>query len=112
MNIDSIKNGIVIDHIQAGRGMELYRLLSLEELDCTVALIKNVGSRKMGKKDIIKIDAAIDLSMDILGYVDKDVTVNSAFSELVKYGYIVYLNEMRGDTIKALGFKAFAYAQA
>ena len=76
MNIDSIKNGIVIDHITAGRGMELYRLLSLEELDCTVALIKNVGSRKMGKKDIIKIDAAIDLSMDILGYVDQNVTVN------------------------------------
>ena len=84
MNIDSIKNGIVIDHIKAGRGMELYRLLSLEELDCTVALIKNVGSRKMGKKDIIKIDAAIDLSMDILGYVDKDVTVN-----IIKDGEIV-----------------------
>ena len=76
MNIDSIKNGIVIDHVTAGRGMELYRLLSLEELDCTVALIKNVASRKMGKKDIIKIDAAIDLSMDILGYVDQNVTVN------------------------------------
>ena len=76
MNIDSIKNGIVIDHITAGRGMELYRLLSLETLDCTVAFIKNVGSRKMGKKDIIKIDAAIDINMDIIGYVDPDVTVN------------------------------------
>ena len=76
MNIDAIKNGIVIDHITPGRGMELYRLLSLEDLDCTVALIKNVSSRKMGKKDIIKIDAAIDLNMDILGYVDRDVTVN------------------------------------
>ena len=76
MNIDSIKNGIVIDHITAGRGMELYHLLSLGELDCTVALIKNVGSRKMGKKDIIKIDAAIDVNMDILGYVDQNVTVN------------------------------------
>ena len=76
MNIDSIKNGIVIDHITAGRGMELYRLLSLGDLDCTVALIKNVGSGKMGKKDIIKIDAAIDINMDILGYVDQNVTVN------------------------------------
>ena len=76
MNIDSIKNGIVIDHITAGKGMELYRLLSLGDLDCTVALIKNVGSRKMGKKDIIKVDAAIDLNMDILGYVDPNVTVN------------------------------------
>lgn len=76
MNIDSIKNGIVIDHITAGKGMELYRLLSLCDLDCTVALIKNVTSRKMSKKDIIKIDADIDLNMDILGYVDPDVTVN------------------------------------
>ena len=76
MNIDSIKNGIVIDHIAAGRGMELYRLLGLETLDCTVALIKNVSSRKTGKKDIIKIDAAIDVNMDILGYVDSNVTVN------------------------------------
>ena len=76
MNIDSIKNGIVIDHIAAGRGMKLYRLLGLESLDCTVALIKNVSSRKTGKKDIIKIDAAIDVNMDILGYVDQNVTVN------------------------------------
>ena len=76
MNIDSIKNGIVIDHITAGKGMELYRLLSLGDLDCTVALIKNVASKKMGKKDIIKVDAAIDLNMDILGYVDPNVTVN------------------------------------
>ncbi len=76
MNIDSIKNGIVIDHITAGKGMELYRLLSLGDLDCTVALIKNVGSKKMGKKDIIKVDADIDLSMDILGFIDPNVTVN------------------------------------
>ena len=76
MNIDSIKNGIVIDHITAGKGMELYRLLSLGDLNCTVALIKNVGSQKMGKKDIIKVDADIDLNMDILGYVDPNVTVN------------------------------------
>ena len=76
MNIDSIKNGIVIDHIAAGRGMKLYRLLKLDELDCTVALIKNVGSQKMAKKDIIKIDADIDVNMDILGFIDQNVTVN------------------------------------
>lgn len=76
MNIDAIKNGIVIDHIAAGRGMELYRLLALDALDCTVALIKNVNSEKMGKKDIIKIDADIALNMDLLGYVDPNVTVN------------------------------------
>ena len=84
MNIDSIKNGIVIDHITAGHGMELYRLLSLEELDCTVALIKNVQSGKMGKKDIIKIDADIELNMDILGYVDPNVTIN-----IIRNGEIV-----------------------
>ncbi len=76
MNIDSIKNGIVIDHITAGRGMEIYRLLGLDSLDCSVALIKNVPSRKMGKKDIIKIDSDFDVDTDILGYVDPDVTVN------------------------------------
>ncbi len=76
MNIDSIKNGIVIDHITAGRGMEIYRLLQLDGLDCPVAIIKNVPSRKMGKKDIIKVDADMQFDMTILGYVDPDVTVN------------------------------------
>ncbi len=76
MNIDSIKNGIVIDHITAGRGMELYRLLGLDALDCSVAIIKNVSSGKMGKKDIIKVDADIAVDTDILGYIDPGVTVN------------------------------------
>ena len=76
MNIDSIKNGIVIDHITAGKGMEIYKLLGLDSLDCSVALIKNVASRKMGKKDIIKFDSDFDVDTDILGFVDPDVTVN------------------------------------
>ena len=76
MNIDSIKNGIVIDHITAGLGMEIYRLLTLDELDCSVAIIKNAVSKKMGKKDIIKIDANIDLDMDIIGYVDPGISVS------------------------------------
>ena len=76
MNIDSIKNGIVIDHITAGLGMTVYNLLKLDELDCAVAIIKNANSRKMGKKDIIKIDADIKLNMDILGYVDPGITVD------------------------------------
>lgn len=76
VNIDSIKNGIVIDHITAGRSMKIYRLLGLESLDCSVALIKNVTSRKTGKKDIIKIDSDFDVDTDILGYVDPGVTVN------------------------------------
>ena len=76
MNIDSIQNGVVIDHIAAGCGMKLYKLLGLDELDVSVALIKNVQSGKMGKKDIIKIDADIDVNLDVIGYVDPDATVN------------------------------------
>jgi len=76
MNIDSIKNGIVIDHISAGNSLKLYQLLKLDELECSVAIIKNVSSKKTGKKDIIKIDANIDIDLDILGYVDPDVTIN------------------------------------
>ena len=76
MNIDSIKNGIVIDHITAGKGMELYKLLGLDSLDCSVALIKNFSSLKLGKMDIIKIDSDFDVDTDILGFVDPDVTVN------------------------------------
>ena len=76
MTIDEIKNGIVMDHITAGKGMQIYSLLGLDSLDCSVALIRNVPSRKMGKKDIIKIDAAIELDTDIIGFVDPDITVN------------------------------------
>ena len=76
MKIDSIKNGLVIDHIRAGNGMEIYRLLELEKLDCSVAIIKNVVSKKLGKKDIIKIDADIEIDLDILGYIDSDITIN------------------------------------
>ena len=77
MKIDSIVNGIVIDHIGAGRGMQLYKLLGLDKLnDCSVAIIMNVHSGKMGRKDIIKVDAAIDLDLDAIGYVDPNATVN------------------------------------
>ena len=76
MNIDSITNGLVIDHITAGRGMKLFELLGLGELDCPVAIIKNAFSAKMGRKDIIKIDADIPVSIDIIGYVDPGATVN------------------------------------
>ena len=76
MNIDSIKNGIVIDHIATGSAMKLYELLGLDGLDCSVAILKNVPSKKKGKKDIIKIDADIDVNLDVIGYVDPDATVN------------------------------------
>ena len=76
MIIDAIKNGIVIDHIKAGHGMDLYNILKLGELDCSIALIKNVASVKYGKKDIIKIDALLDINYDVLGYVAPECTVN------------------------------------
>ena len=89
MNIDSIKNGIVIDHIEAGKGMEIYNLLELDNLDCSVAIIKNASSTKMGKKDIIKIDASINLDMDILGFVSPDATV-----DIIKNGELVEKRKM------------------
>ena len=76
MNIDSIYTGFVIDHIGAGKGMMLYKLLGLEKLECPVAMIMNASSKRMGKKDIIKIDGDIDMDMDVIGYVDPDATVN------------------------------------
>ncbi|MGM9652727.1 MAG: aspartate carbamoyltransferase regulatory subunit [Eubacteriales bacterium] len=76
MNVDAIKNGIVLDHIQAGRGMQIYHLLHLDTLSCPVAIIKNVQSKQLGKKDIIKIDADIPLDLDILGYIDPNITIN------------------------------------
>ena len=76
MNVDPIKNGIVIDHIKAGEGMTVYYLLKLDKLESPVAIIKNVSSKAMGKKDIIKIDEAIDIDISVLGYIDPDITVN------------------------------------
>ena len=76
MNIDSIQNGVVLDHIQAGKSMDIYKHLHLDELDCQVAIIKNARSEHMGKKDIIKIDYPLDLDLDVLGYIDSHITVN------------------------------------
>ena len=76
MNIDSIKNGYVIDHIQAGKSLEIYKYLNLGELDTQVAIIKNARSKKSGRKDIIKIDEHTDINLDILGYIDPNITVN------------------------------------
>ena len=76
MRVDAIQNGIVIDHITAGRGMQLYDLLGLESLGCPVALMMNAVSGKMGRKDIIKIDAEIPVDLDVIGYADPGATVN------------------------------------
>ena len=84
MHVDSVKNGVVIDHIDAGRSMQIYNLLSLDKLDCSVAILKNVPSRKMGKKDIIKIDRDIDINYDELGFISPNITV-----AIVKNGVVV-----------------------
>ena len=76
MNVDSIRDGIVIDHIAAGNAMKLYRLLGLDGLDVPVAMITNVVSAKLGRKDIIKIDADIPVDINVIGYVDPGATVN------------------------------------
>ena len=75
MHIDSIQNGVVLDHIQAGKSMEIYQYLKLDEVDCSVAIIKNVRSSRMGKKDIIKIDTPMEVDLDVLGYIDSNITV-------------------------------------
>ena len=76
MNIDEIKNGIVIDHIKAGEGMRIYNFLNLGELDCSVALIKNAQSSKAGKKDIIKVDRELNIDLNALGFIDPNITIN------------------------------------
>ena len=76
MNIDGVNTGIVLDHIQAGKGWAIYNLLGLDKVDCTVAIIQRVQSEKYGKKDIIKIDQVLDMDLNVLGYVDPDITVN------------------------------------
>lgn len=76
MRIDSIVNGIVLDHITAGKVMDVYEALGLDELDCSIAILKNVRSVEMGRKDILKIDENVDIDFDVLGYIDPSITVN------------------------------------
>lgn len=76
MNIDSIQRGIVLDHIKSGRSMDIYKYLHLDQLNCSVAIIKNVKSDAMNRKDIIKIDEVISVDLDVLGYIDPGITVN------------------------------------
>ena len=76
MKIDSIQNGIVLDHITAGKALQVYNDLELNKLDCSIAILQNVKSSKMGKKDILKIDQEYDVNLDVLGYIDPDITVS------------------------------------
>ena len=96
MKIDPIKNGIVIDHIEAGKGIKVYNFLELDQKDCVVALIKNVPSKDMGKKDIIKIDADIKVDFEVLGYIAPEVTIN-----FIKDGVITEKKKLQlPETIK------------
>ena len=77
LNVSSISEGFVLDHIEAGKSMEIYKYLNLDKLDCCVAIIKNARSEKMGRKDIMKIECPIDIiDLDILGFIDHNITVN------------------------------------
>ncbi|MCY1713555.1 aspartate carbamoyltransferase regulatory subunit [Caproiciproducens galactitolivorans] len=76
LNIDSLNKGIVLDHIRAGSSMKIYDLLGLSQMDCCVAVIKNAKSNKLGKKDIIKIEGTTDIDLDVLGFIDHNITVN------------------------------------
>ena len=84
LSIDSVERGVVIDHIKAGKSMEIYQYLNLDELDCSVAIIKNVKSKRMGRKDIIKIENNIDTDLDSLGFIDENITVN-----IIDHGEII-----------------------
>jgi len=90
MNIDGVARGLVLDHIEAGRSMELYRILGLDKLDCCVAIIKNARSSKTGRKDIMKIEDRIDLDLDALGFIDPNITVN-----IIDDGQIVEKKKIR-----------------
>ncbi|HBD63355.1 MAG TPA: aspartate carbamoyltransferase regulatory subunit [Clostridiales bacterium] len=76
LKIDSVEKGLVIDHIEAGKAMEIYKHLNLDKMDCSVAIIKNAKSSKMGKKDIIKVEDNINMDLKVLGFIDPTITIN------------------------------------
>jgi aspartate carbamoyltransferase regulatory subunit len=76
LKIDSVDKGLVIDHIKAGRALEIYKYLKLDKMDCSVAIIKNAKSKKLGKKDIIKVEDNINMDLTVLGFIDPDITIN------------------------------------
>ena len=84
LNISGINNGVVLDHIQAGKSMDIYHYLNLQELDCQVAIIKNARSKKQGLKDIIKIEGLVDIDLNLLGFLDDNITIN-----VIKNGAII-----------------------
>lgn len=100
MNIDSIKNGFVLDHIKPEKGMEIYRFLGLDEVDGTVALIRNAASRRMGRKDIIKVDTEESIDLSVLGYIAPEITINVIKDEKLISKYHPELPEQIVDIVK------------
>ena len=100
MIIGQIKDGIVLDHITAGKAMQIYETLKLGKLDCSVAMIQNADSPKMGKKDIIKIGTLMDLNLDVLGYIDPNITVNVIRDGKIDKRYHLWLPERIVGVIK------------
>ena len=100
MNIDGVNTGVVLDHIKAGKSMQIYKLLGLGKLDCCVAIIQNADSEKFGKKDIIKVDGNISLDFDILGYIDSNITVNIVKNGELEKKVHLDLPERLSDVIK------------
>ena len=100
MNVDGVNTGIVLDHIKAGKSMDIYNYLGLDKLDCAVALLQNVSSTKYGKKDIIKIDSDIQLDFDVLGYIDSNITVNIVKDGKLQKKYHMELPQTLTDVLK------------
>lgn len=102
MTVDEIKNGVVIDHIKAGQGMDIYHFLGLDKLDSNIAIIKNAYSKNMGRKDIIKVDTVENVDLSVLGYIDPDLTVN-----LIENGKIVkkYHPELPSEVVDVVKCK-------
>ena len=100
MNIDGVNTGIVLDHIKAGKSMEIYNYLRLDKLDCSVAVVQNVRSSKYGKKDIIKIDDEIELDFEMLGYIDSNITINRVKDGKLQKKEHLELPETLTDVIK------------
>ena len=101
LNIGAIKEGFVLDHIKAGKAMTIYHDLRLDKLDCTVAIIKNAQSNKMGRKDIIKVECSIDyLDLDVLGFIDHNITVNVIKDEKIIEKRALKLPKQVVDVIK------------
>ena len=100
MRVDSVKQGIVIDHITAGKSMQIYQMLGLVALECTVAILKNVPSHRMGRKDIIKIDTDLDLDLDVLVYISPTITVDVIRNGTVAEKKHIELPEKLTDIIK------------